>query len=84
MLVLTGSAGCDASEERYVSVYKQLFMEIRVRDREYIPVYTEGSRRENSAACATVFPSDTNISMRLLNSAFLFTAEIWAIINALE
>ena len=35
-------------------------------------------------ACATVFPSDTEISMRLPPSASIFTAEIWAIITALE
>ena len=35
-------------------------------------------------ACATVFPSDTELSMRLPDSASIFTAEIWAIITALE
>ena len=35
-------------------------------------------------ACATVFPSHTVISMTLLGSASIFTAEIWAIIKALE
>ena len=35
-------------------------------------------------ACATVFPSDTVISMRLPDSAFIFTAEVWAIIKALK
>ena len=38
----------------------------------------------NSVACATVFPSDTVISMRLPDSASIFTAEVWAIIKALE
>ena len=32
-------------------------------------------------ACATVFPSDTELSMRLPDSASIFTAEIWAIIK---
>ena len=32
----------------------------------------------------TVFPSDTELSMRLPDSASIFTAEIWAIITALE
>ena len=35
-------------------------------------------------ACATVYPSDTVISMRLPDSASAFTAEVWAIIKALE
>ena len=35
-------------------------------------------------ACATVFPSSTVISMILPDSAFVFTAEVWAIIKALE
>ena len=49
------------------SVYQQLFMEIRDRYRDHIPVYTDGSRDGNDVACATVF-----------------TAEVWAIIKALE
>ena len=66
------------------SVYQQPFMEIRDRYREYIPVYTDGSRDGNAVACATVFPSNTVISMRLPDSASIFTAEVWAIIKALE
>ena len=57
------------------SIYQQLFMEIRDRYRDYIAVYTDGSRDGNSVACAAVFPSDTT---------FIFTAEIWAIIKALK
>ena len=59
-------------------------MEIRDRYRDYIPVYTDGSRDGNYVACATVFPSDTTFFMRLPNSASIFTAEIWAIIKVLE
>ena len=59
-------------------------MEIRDRYRDYIPVYTDGSRDGKSVACVTVFASDTLISMRLPDSAFVFTAEVWAIIKALE
>ena len=59
-------------------------MEIRDGYRDYIPVYTDGSRDGNSVACATFFPSDTTFSMRLPDSASIFTAEIWAIIKALE
>ena len=59
-------------------------MDIRDRYRDYIPVYTDGSRDGNTVACATVFPSDTEFSMRLPDSASIFTAEIWAIIKALD
>ena len=59
-------------------------MEIRDRYHDYIPVYTDGSRDGNSEACATVFPSDTTFSMRLPDLTSIFTAEIWAIIKALE
>ena len=66
------------------SIHKQLFMEIRDGYRDYIPLYTDGSEDANSVACATVFPSNTVISMRLPDWASIFTAEIWAIIKALE
>ena len=66
------------------SIYQHLFLEIQDKYRDYIPVYTDGSRDGNSVACATVFPSDTELSMRLPDSASIFTAEIWAIITALE
>ena len=66
------------------SVYQQLFMEIRDRYRDHIPVYTDGSRDGNSVANATGFPSNTVISMRLPDLASIFTAEIWAIIKSLE
>ena len=71
-------------DRTYTYVYQQLFMEIRDRYRDHIPVYTDGSRDGNAVACATVFPSDTVISMRLPDSAFVFTAEVWEIIKALK
>ena len=49
-----------------------------------ILVYTDGSQDGNAVACDTVFPSNTVISMRLPDSASVFTAEVWAIIKALE
>ena len=66
------------------SIYLQLFVEIRYRFHDYNPVYTDGSRDGNYMACATVFPSDTVISVSLPDSASIFTAEIWAMIDALE
>ena len=53
----------------YASVYQQLFMEIRDRYLDYIPVYTDGSRGGNYVACATVVLPDTVISMRVSDSA---------------
>ena len=66
------------------SIYQHLFLEIRDKYRDYIPIYTHRSRDGNSVACAMVLPSDTKLSMRLPDSASIFTAEIWAIITALE
>ena len=65
-------------------VYQQLFMEIRDRYCDYIPNYTDGSQEGISVACATVFPSDTVISMSCLIQHGLFTAETWEIIKSLE
>ena len=64
------------------SIYQQIFMEIRERYRAYIPVYIDGSRDGNAVACATGFPSNNVIFMRLSDSASAFTADIWAIIKA--
>ena len=44
------------------SVYQQLFIGIRDRYRDYIPVYKDGLRDGNTVACATGFPSNTVIS----------------------
>ena len=66
------------------SVYQQLFIEIQDCNHDHIPVYTGCSWDGNSVACSTVFPSNTVISMRLPDSVSIFTAEIWAIIKALE
>ena len=60
------------------SIYQQTFLEIRDRYHDYVPVYTDRSREGNYAACATVFPPDTEFSMMLHDLAFIFTAEIWA------
>ena len=47
-------------------------MEIQDRYRDYIPVYTDG----NSVSCATSSPSVAVISLRLPDSAFIFTADV--------
>ena len=36
-------------------VHQQLFMEIRDRYRDHIPVYTDGSRDGNFVACGSLF-----------------------------
>jgi len=64
-------------------VYKQHFLEIKNRFSDYIHVYTDGSRDGNTVACAAVFPSNT-ISKRLPDSASIFSAEIQAILDALN
>ena len=60
------------------SIYQKLFMEIQDRYHVYSCLYRWFT------GCATVFPSNTVISMRLPDSEPIFTAEIWAIIKALE
>ena len=70
--------GASKKDRTDASIYQHLFMEIRDRYRDHIPVYTDGSRDGNAVACATVFPSNTVISMRLPDSASVFTAEVWA------
>ena len=55
-------------------------MKIRDGYRDYIPIYTDRSRDGNYVACATVFPSQSIILMRLPDSASIFTAEILVII----
>ena len=66
------------------SIYKQLFMAIWDIYCDYILVYTDGSQDGNYVACAAVFPSNTVTSMRLPDSASVFTVKTWAIIKALE
>ena len=71
-------------DRTYASVYHQFFMEIREGYHDYIPDYTDDSRDGNCEALATGFPSNSVITIRLPDSAFIFTAEIWSIINVLE
>ena len=67
-------------DHRDESVYQQLFMKIRDRYRDY----RWFTGWELYMACAAIFPSDTVISMRLPDSASIFTAQVWAFIKALE
>ena len=70
--------GSGASEERSDRCLSAAFYgntrEVAYSD--YIPIYTDGSRDGYSVACATVVPPNTVIPM--------ITAEVWAIIKALE
>ena len=61
------------------SVYQVIHGNTRYYD--HIPVY--GSLM-GIMWLVLVFPSDTVISMRLPDSGSIFTAEVWAIIKALE
>ena len=73
-LVYLKKDGADAS------VNQQLFMDIRDKYRYHIPVYTDSSRDGNSVACASFSIKHRNFHEIASN----FTAEIWAIIKALE
>ena len=58
------------------SVYQQFFMEIRHKYHDYIAVYTDGTWDGNSVVHATVFPSDTVISMILPDLESIFSEEV--------
>ena len=49
------------------SIYQQLFLEIGHKYRDYIPVYTDGSRDGNSVACASL-----SIEQRILHEIARF------------
>jgi hypothetical protein len=65
------------------AVYQSLFLEIRSTYKRFAPIYTDGSKDDARVAAATVTPSSI-ISIRLPSFASIFTAELQAIIQALE
>ena len=60
---------------------QQFLIDIRDNYCDYIPVYTGDGY---FVICSTVFPSNIVTSMRVSDSASVFTVEVWAIIKALE
>ncbi|GFX09406.1 putative RNA-directed DNA polymerase from transposon X-element [Trichonephila clavipes] len=64
-------------------IYQQLFSFHRSNYSEYIPVYTDGSKTAGHVGCGVVF-NNTILSFSLHNSMSVFSAELTAILIALQ
>ncbi|GBM14706.1 putative RNA-directed DNA polymerase from transposon X-element [Araneus ventricosus] len=64
-------------------VYQQIFIEHRQEYNDFIAIYTDGSKSADHVSFAVVFPN-TTLSFKLHSSCSVFTAEIAAVLLALE
>ncbi|GBN69622.1 putative RNA-directed DNA polymerase from transposon X-element, partial [Araneus ventricosus] len=64
-------------------VYQQIFIEHRQEYNDFIAIYTDGSKSADHVSFAVVFPN-TTLSFKLHSSCSVFTAEISAVLLALE
>ncbi|GBO10302.1 putative RNA-directed DNA polymerase from transposon BS [Araneus ventricosus] len=64
-------------------VYQQIFIEHRQEYNDFIAIYTDGSKSADLVSFAVVFPN-TTLSFKLHSSCSVFTAEIAAVLLALE
>ncbi|GFU76839.1 putative RNA-directed DNA polymerase from transposon X-element [Trichonephila clavipes] len=64
-------------------IYQQLFSYHRSKYSKYIPVYTDGSKTAGHVGCGVVF-NNTILSFSLHNSMSVFSAELTAILVALQ
>ncbi|GFT11383.1 putative RNA-directed DNA polymerase from transposon X-element [Trichonephila clavipes] len=64
-------------------IYQQLFSFHRSKYSKYIPVYTDGSKTAGHVGCGVVF-NNTILSFSLHNSMSVFSAELTAILIALQ
>ncbi|GFU59073.1 putative RNA-directed DNA polymerase from transposon X-element [Trichonephila clavipes] len=64
-------------------IYQQLFSFHRSKYSKYIPVYTDGSKTAGHVGCGVVF-NNTIFSFSLHNSMSVFSAELTAILVALQ
>ncbi|GFY04687.1 uncharacterized protein TNCV_419431 [Trichonephila clavipes] len=64
-------------------IYQQLFSFHRSKFSKYIPVYTDGSKTAGHVGCGVVF-NNTILSFSLHNSMSVFSAELTAILVALQ
>ncbi|GFX94821.1 uncharacterized protein TNCV_2378941 [Trichonephila clavipes] len=64
-------------------IYQQLFSFHRSKYSKYIPVYTDGSKTAPHVGCGVVF-NNTILSFTLHNSMSVFSAELTAILVALQ
>ncbi|GBN73656.1 RNA-directed DNA polymerase from mobile element jockey [Araneus ventricosus] len=64
-------------------IYQQIFIEHRQEYDDFIAIYTDGSKSADHVSFAVVFPHKT-LSFKLHSSCSVFTAEIAAVLLALE
>ncbi|GFX09383.1 putative RNA-directed DNA polymerase from transposon X-element [Trichonephila clavipes] len=64
-------------------IYQQLFSYHRSKYSKYIPVYMDGSKTVGHVGCGVVF-NNTILSFSLHNSMSVFSAELTAILVALQ
>ncbi|GBN71728.1 hypothetical protein AVEN_270928-1 [Araneus ventricosus] len=64
-------------------IYQQIFIEHRQEYNDFIAIYTDGSKSADHVSFAVVFPNIT-FSFKLHSSCSVFTAEIAAVLLALE
>ncbi|GBN64791.1 putative RNA-directed DNA polymerase from transposon X-element, partial [Araneus ventricosus] len=64
-------------------IYQQIFIEHRQEYNDFIAIYTDGSKSADHVSFAVVFPN-TTLSFKLHSSCSVFTAEIAAVLLALE
>ncbi|GBN09130.1 putative RNA-directed DNA polymerase from transposon BS, partial [Araneus ventricosus] len=64
-------------------VYQQIFIEHREEYNDFIAIYTDSSKSADHVSFAVVFPN-TTLSFKLHSSCSVFTAEIAAVLLALE
>ncbi|GBO22075.1 hypothetical protein AVEN_85730-1 [Araneus ventricosus] len=64
-------------------IYQQIFKEHRHQYRRFVPVYTDESKSADQVSLAVVF-QNTVSSFRLSPACSIFTAEITAVLHALE
>ncbi|GBN45610.1 RNA-directed DNA polymerase from mobile element jockey [Araneus ventricosus] len=64
-------------------IYQKIFIEHREHYNSFMPIYTDGSKSGDQVSFAVVFPN-TIFSFRLHPSCSIFTAEITAVLYALE
>jgi len=64
-------------------IYRTLFYELRDKYPNRHPIYTDGSK-ENARAAAAMFAYPTLQSIRLPDSSTIFTAELHAVLLALQ
>ena len=65
------------------SIYQNKFSEIRNTYSNYTFIFTDGSKDNDKVGCAAVFPEE-ELKCRLSSQASIYTAELSAIILALE